>query len=189
MVKLDLGAGGVVMAGFTAVDRKAWKPKVQVVDLCDTFAETELQRARDVGRGIGAFKPWPWKDESVDEVHCRNLLHLFTMPQRRHFMHELFRILKKTAQARIIVPHWCCNWAYGDPDVQWPPIAEAWFFRLNKEWREANHPECDYTCDFDFSCGYGMHQHLLPKNSEYQSHAITFWKEAAQDTHVTLSKR
>src|SRR5262245_40617070 len=124
MVKLDLGCGKTAIPGFKPVDIKAWTPKHQALDLS---------------------QPWPWKDGSVDEVHCRNLIHLFTMPQRSHFMHELHRVLKKGAQARVIVPHWACNMAYADPAVQWPPVAEGWFFHLNAEWREKNAPWCDFS--------------------------------------------
>lgn len=168
-LKLDLGAGKAVAAGYEGVDIIAHKGVKHVVDL---------------------RHPWPWKDASVDEAHSRHLLHYFTPAERIHFVNELHRVLKPGAKTLFIVPHWAANQAYGDLGVQWPPIAESWLFRLNKEWREANaYWETQYTCDFDFTCGYGMHAAVTVRHEEYQREAIMWWKEAAQETYATLTKR
>jgi predicted SAM-dependent methyltransferase len=96
-MRLDLGAGfgAKTPAGFVAVDLyKA--PGVRVVDL----------RVR-----------WPWKANSVDEVHCDYVLQYLTAPERVHFANELDRVLKPGAQAKIIVPHPFAHRAY--TDIRW----------------------------------------------------------------------
>lgn len=170
LVRLDLGAGkgGNTPEGFQPVDLRS-SPGVKKVDL----------RER-----------WPWKANSVDEVHCNYLLQQLTMPERVHFANELHRVLKPGAKAVIHTPHWCASKAYGDPLVQWPPVSEWWFMWLKKANRETQN-SVDATglvCDFDCGIGYGLHAELLPRNVEYQQNAVKFWKEAAQDLIVTLTK-
>jgi hypothetical protein len=72
----------------------------------------------------------------------------------------------------------------------WPPVSEFWFFYLNKEWRAVNAPHNDgYTCDFEITSGYGVHEALRMRNHEYVMHALQFWKEAATDMIATFVKR
>ena len=168
-LKLDLGCGTTCEKGFTGVDIAPHKGVKHVADLTQT---------------------WAFKDNSVDEVRCRNVLNYLTAEARIHFVNELCRVLKTDAKALFITPHWCSNSAFGDLGIQWPPVAESWYFYLRKDWREANAPwEKRYTCDFDSTGGYEMHPHLVSRNQEYQQHAITFWKEAAPSLIVTLTKR
>lgn len=168
-LKLDLGCGKHIAQGFVGVDIVKLPGVKHVIDL---------------------RKPWPWKNGSVHEVHCRHLLNYLTAAERVHFVNELHRVLKPGAKAQIVTPHWACNRAYGDLAQQWPPVAEEWLFHLNAEWRRDNAWwSTQYECDFDFTCGYGMHPHLVTRNFEYQQHAIVFWKEAAQDLVATLTRR
>jgi hypothetical protein len=88
------------------------------------------------------------------------------------------------------VPHWASCRAYGDLTHQWPPVSEFWFYYLGKDWRAANAPHNDgYTCDFDATWGYTLHQEIAARNQEYQIHAMNFFKEAAQDIVATLTKK
>ena len=170
-LKLDLGTGkgATRPEGFIGVDKVKHPGVTQVVDL---------------------RKRWPWKANSVDEVQASHLLQYFTSQDRWHFVHELYRVLKAGGKATIITPYWAACKAYGDLTACYPPVSEAWFFRLNKAWREQqNYDDPDgYTCNFDHSLGYGMHQSVAVRNPEYQQHAISFWKEAAQDLCATLVK-
>lgn len=171
LVRLDLGTGKGLNRpdGFIGVDINEWEG-VEVVDL----------------RG-----PWPWKDDSVDDVYCNYLIHYFTATERIHFANELHRVLKSGSKAQILTPHWSASKAYADIGVQWPPVAEGWYMTLNKGWRESqNYIDTNgYTCDFEFTIGYSLHPLVLPRNVDYQQHAVTFWKEAAQDMSATLIKR
>ena len=170
-LKLDLGTGkgGNRPDGFVGVDLVKYKGVTTVTDL---------------------RKRWPWKANSVDEVQAYYLLQFLTPQERVHFVHELHRVLKAGGKANVVTPFWCSSKAYGDATACFPPISEAWYFRLNKAWREQqNYDDPDgYTCDFDHTLGYGMHQSIAVRNQEYQQHALTYWKEAAQDLCATLVK-
>jgi hypothetical protein len=126
----------------------------------------------------------------VDSVEIVNLLQFLKPAERVHFVNELWRVLKPGGKAQIIAPQWASSRAYGDLAFEYPPIAEPWLFHLNAAWRKANAPwGTAYKCDFDATWGYGLHPLLVTRNQEYQQHAVTFWKEAAQDLVANLIKR
>lgn len=174
-LKLDFGCGKNKKEGFKGVDSISFPGVDFVQDLT---------------------KKWQWKDNSVDEAHCSHFLEHLEARQRVHFMNELHRVLKPGAKCQIITPNWASNRAYGDMTHKWPPVSEMFYFYLNKGWRAQNCPHDDiefnkdgYSCDFDFTCGYSMHQSIQSRNQEYQQHAVTFWKEAAQDIMATITKK
>lgn len=182
IVKLDLGCGPNKQAGFTGVDAIQFDGKVDVV--------TDLR-----------FGPWPWEDNSVDEVHCSHFLeHLTNFNdkwERVLFFNELGRILKPGGKATIIFPHWCSTRFYGDPTHK-EPFSEMGFYYLSKDWRAGNSPHCDsrtapgphsYNCDLEASWGYSMHQALMSRNSEFQQDAMAWKKEAVQDIIATVKKK
>ena len=171
LLQLDLGTvnGLRKPAGFLGVDTV----KGDAVDLvCDLT------------------KHWQWKDNSVDEVQSIHLIQQFTPEQRVHFVNELYRVLKPGAKAVIYTPYWASSCAYGNLKNCWPPVTEHWYPHLNKAWREQFDPHgMSYRCDFDHTLGYALHPSLATRNQEYQQHAITFFKEAAQDLCATVTKR
>jgi hypothetical protein len=135
-------------------------------------------------------KRWPLKDNSVDEANCNYVLHLLSMEERLHFFNELYRVLKPGSKCRIDTPYWCSAKAYGDPRVQWPPVTEYFYPMLDKNYREQQREGKDIklTCNFEHTLGYGMHPMIVSRNQEYQQHAVSFWKEAAQDLIATITK-
>jgi hypothetical protein len=166
-LKLDLGCGKNVREGFTGVD------------------------LRDFGQPIRADlrSAWPWKDGSVAEAHSSHFIEHLKQQERIHFVNELYRVLVPGGKCQLIAPHWSSCRAYGDLTHEWPPISEFWFYYLNKAWREQNAPHNDaYTCHFECTWGYSLHQGIQTRNQEYQMHALTYWKEAAQDIIATLVK-
>lgn len=180
LIRLDLGCGKNKKEGFLGVDRR----KFDGVDVVHDLSAPH----------------WPWKDGSVEEVHCSHFLehldHNAQRPERVTFMNELYRVLRVGGKATIITPHWASNRAYGDFTHADKPVSEMFFYYLNREWRKANAPDNDkewnpdgYDCDFEATWGYSMHPNLHGRNQEYQTHALTFWKEAAQDMIATLVKR
>ena len=121
-LKLDLGCGIHKQVGFHGVD-------VRKFEGVDTVADLR--------------KKWPWRDNSVAEVHCSHFVEHLTAPERIHFVNELHRVMEKGAKATIITPHWASCRAYGDLTHQWPPVSEFWWYYLSKSWREGT-KEQDY---------------------------------------------
>lgn len=168
LLKLDFGCGKHPKEGFAGVDVK------------------------DFGQPIihDLTKPWPWKDNSVEEAHASHFIEHLVPEARIHFVNELYRVLIPGGKCSIIVPHWCSCRAYGDLTHAWPPVSEFWFYYLSKLWRADNAPHNDlYTCDFEVTWGYNLHPSLVPRNQEYQSHAAQFWKEAVSDITATMTKK
>jgi SAM-dependent methyltransferase len=169
LLKLDLGCGKNKKADHVGVDSRAFEGVDQVVDL----------------KG-----PWPWPDDSVDEVNASHVVEHFGAMERVHFVNELHRVLKKGAKAFVAVPHWCSQRAYGDMTHQWPPVSEFWFYYLNKDWRAVNAPHNDfYTCDFDATWGYALRPDIGTRNQEFQMFAMQNYKEACMDIIATLAKK
>src|SRR5678816_2800742 len=117
LVRYDLGCGSRCKEGFTGVDKFAKGDKIQNVDL---------------------FKfPWPWADNSVDELHASHFLehiparevedrdcqhpdkgmpsHLYGTDMLCAFMDEAWRVLKPGGVFAIVVPNARNNRAFQDP--------------------------------------------------------------------------
>ena len=137
-----------------------------------------------------AKKRLAYADNSVDSCELIHLLPYLTPVERINLMNELQRVLKKGSKCQMVMPHWSSNRAYADLRFQFPPVAESWFFSLNDDYRKQDkNSDTRYKCNFGFTCGYSLHPSLISRNQEYQQHAITFWKEAAQDMIATIIKK
>lgn len=175
IIRLDIGCGKNKKQGFIGVDQYPIEGVDIVMDL----------------RG-----KWPWKDGSVEEAYCSHFIEHLDQIERCRFMNELYRVLRVGGKCTLIAPHWASNRAYGDPTHKWPAISEMFFYYLSKDFREQQTPHTDkklwrygYDCDFEATWGYSMNPALVNRNQEYQQNAIQFWKEAAQDTIATLTKK
>jgi SAM-dependent methyltransferase len=175
MVKLDIGCGKNKREGFVGVDQYA----MEGVDI-----------VHDVRQ------PWPWEDNSVEEVHCSHFLEHLTQLERVKFFNELYRVLKPGAKATIITPHWASNRAYGDPTHQWPAVCEMAYYYLSSEFRTSQTPHTDskwnpdgFNCNFDATWGYSLNPSIVSRNQDFQQFALANFKEAAQDMIATLIKK
>jgi hypothetical protein len=170
-LKLELGCGNS-KAGpdWTGVDSRQFEGVDLVADLT---------------------KPWPWADNSVDEIRASHFVEHLEAGDRIHFVNEAFRVLKPGATAQIITPHWNSCRAYGDLTHKWPPVSEFWFNYLNRAWREANAPHGDaYTCDFELPpvLALNIHPGFHDRNQEYQQWAANHLREGASDLMATITK-
>ena len=174
-VKLDLGCGVRKQPGFTGVDVL----KLEGVDLVHDLT-----------------KPWPWKDESVDEVNCSHFLEHLHPKERIHFANELYRVLRKGAKATIVTPYMGHDAAYGDPTHVWPPISGWTYLYWNKEWRKKEAPHSDsehvpgmLACDFDYTIGGSWDAWLQTRNMEYRIFAMQHYLNGQRDVIATLTRR
>lgn len=171
-IKLDLGCGRGKEAGHIGVDRIKF-PSVDVV--CD------LGKQR-----------WPWKDGTVESMHCSHMLEHLKPKERIHFANEAFRCLKPGGRLTIVTPHWSTARAYGDLTHEWPPVAESWFFHLNKKWREESAPHLAdaYTCDFinPPTWSYSTNPTIQGRSQEWWQFATNHYKEAIADMIATITK-
>ncbi len=115
-MKLNLGACDRRFPGFTSVD---------IVPPADEIADLT--------------KPWPWETASVQEVLAYDVFE--HLPNKRHTMNELWRVLKPGGIARIQVPHatlgdgghcdptHCSYWTCSDFEYYVPGVPERERFR------------------------------------------------------------
>lgn len=170
LLKLDLGSGNNKREGFKGVD----------------IVKTE---AADYVHDLFTF-PWPFKDDSVEEVHCSHFFEHVPGRLRGKWMNELYRILAPGGKATIICPYYTSGRAIQDYTHEWPPIGEWSFLYFNKGWREQNKlTHYDATCDFDFGYGWQINQSWQSRNDEARNFAVAHYNNAADDIIVTLTTR
>ncbi len=172
VIKLDLGCGRSCQPGFIGVDLYA----------------DEAQIKHDL------FKfPFPFKPESVDEIHCSHFIEHIPQEKRWPFFEECWRMLKPDGIMKITVPNWKSERSYGDMTHQWPPVTAMFFWYLNKGWREANkltYGPYDIKANFDHAAGpAGISPAFNQRAHEVQIYHCTHSLESYQDMWVTLTKK
>lgn len=115
-LKLNLGACDRAFPGFLSVD---------VVPPADVIADLSLD--------------WPWLDSSVAEVLAYDVFE--HLPDKRHTMNELWRVLEPGGRATLQIPHatdgdgghcdptHCSFWTTSDFEYYHPGIFERERFR------------------------------------------------------------
>lgn len=118
-MRLNLGCGGKITPGWLNVDKFPTCNPDQVVDL-ERF-------------------PWPWPDDSVDEVRMHHVLeHLGAQTEiYLGIIKELYRVCRDNAAIHIIVPHPRHDDFLNDP-THVRPVTPASFVLFsqakNREW-------------------------------------------------------
>jgi hypothetical protein len=115
-MKLDIACGQNKQRGFKGVDISPGEGVDFVWDL-EKF-------------------PWePFKDNSVEEVHCSHYLE--HTPDIIKFMEEVWRICVDGAKVTFYCPYYTSIRAWQDPTHK-RVISEATFLYYDKDWRKAN---------------------------------------------------
>ncbi len=166
-MKLDLGCGANKQEGFTGVD------------ICDIPGV-------DIVHNLEVF-PWPFEDNSVDEVFCSHYFEHTGNPMA--FMNELYRIMKPGAKATIICPYYTSIRCWQDPTHK-NAISEATFYYYNKGWREINKLQhYPITADFDFSVAPSVNPNWRNRSKESLQFAMSHYWNVVDDIYAFLTKR
>jgi SAM-dependent methyltransferase len=169
LLKLDLGCGQNKREGFTGVDiSSVAKP--------------------DVAHDLFTF-PWPFEDESVEEIHSSHFFEHVPAKLRFRFMDEIWRILVPGGKALFICPYADSHRAIQDPTHEWPPICEETFLYFNEPWRKAN--KLDHypvRCNFNFHWGDAWAQDWMGRSDDSRAFARRHYNGVISDIHVTLEK-
>lgn len=175
ILKLDLGCGKrpenhhTRVAGFTGVD----------------IADIE---GVDIVHDLTTY-PYPFKDESVDEIFNSHFIEHMTGEEQIRFFEECYRILKPGAKMTCIAPYYNSMRAWQDPTHK-TAISEARFLYYNKDWRDMNNlSHYNINCDFDFTYGYAFSKDWVSRNQEAQQFALKHYTNVVDDIHVTLTKK
>jgi hypothetical protein len=128
LLKLDLGCGSKPQSGFSGVDinhRVAFQ-----VDLLSF--------------------PWPWQDNSVDEVWCSHFFEHVPGKLRGLWMDELWRVLVPGRIATIICPTHDSPGAIQDFTHEWPPVCRESFMYFNRDARRIMRLDHMCKCHFEY---------------------------------------
>jgi hypothetical protein len=177
-LKLNLGAGEHHIEGYIGVDLY---PPTDPAPGDAKYVVHDLRKT-----------PWPWKDNSVDDIVVNYVIGFFDGVERIAFIEECWRVLKDGAQVTIKSPHWMSMRSVSDPFYKWPPVCETSFLVFNREFRKINkHYHYPIKCNFDFAANYGyiMDQAVATRNDEFKQMAVKHYNNAVLDITVTLIKR
>lgn len=181
-LRLNLGCGSNRIEGFIGVD---YAPS-ETVDVLHDLTKT----------------PWPWADDSVDEIVSAHLVEHIPMIDVPYagferpidalcaFMNEVWRILKPGSGIRLQYPHHQSDRAWWDPTHRrcLPPTTWHYFTRV---WREANQlTQYPIIGDFEIlSMSYeGVKQEWAMRTEEVRNAAIDERCNIVADTAVILRK-
>ena len=193
-MKLDLGCGKSKKADWTGVDAIAFPGVDVVTNLADRvhtalcISRREAEEGCTCPRDRNVFAPWPWADESVDEAHSSHFVEHLNPFERKHFIEELWRVMKPGAQAQIITPYAFSERAYGDLTHQWPPLVGFWFFYLDADWCAVNSAHHTYKANFKVGWGHALRPDLMSRNAEFQQEALAKELNASMDVIATFTK-
>jgi len=174
-LRVDLGAGQNKREGFLGLDR------APVTDIQHDLLDT----------------PWPFADESVDELMASHVLEHFWGEEQVKILEEAYRVLKWDAGIMIIVPWWNSARMWQDPTHKAPfPAEKAYYF--NKQWRDAN--KLDHygiRADFDL---VGLNYQVVDPNpasgvrgyagasEAAKAYAVYYYANTVADLTVVLKK-
>lgn len=177
IIKLDLGCGQNPTLGFKGVD---------------------LWSGADIVHDLTVF-PYPFADNSVDEIVCNHFVEHIDGDTFIKFMDECYRILKPSNTTihnsptsgimRICSPYYTSIRCWQDPTHK-QAISEAKFLYFNKGWRDQN--KLDHypiKSDFDYSFGFNFNPPWHTKSDEVKQFAVTHYVNVISDINVVLAKR
>jgi predicted SAM-dependent methyltransferase len=98
-MRLNLGAGNDILEGAVNHDIIKHRPEIAVVHDLDV-------------------RPWPWADNSVDEIVARSVFEHLVLTLIET-LDECWRILKPGGTLYVKVPYWKAEQAWMDPQHRW----------------------------------------------------------------------
>lgn len=175
-VRLDLACGSNKQKGYIGVD----------ITKENTQADIEWDLLKKY--------PWPWEDNSVDEVFASHFLeHIpkgdsFQAPIYQ-FMDEIYRILKPGGIARFISPYYTSVRAVQDP-THHQFISEPMFNYFSKKWREINKlTHYPVKCDFEIvKLDHAVSEEYTGRAQDAVAQAAMHFWNVVMDLQITLRK-
>lgn len=174
-MKLDIGCGTKKKDGFTGVDIIEFPGVDFVIDV--------------------TWDEWPWEEDSIDEIYSSHFIEHLEAKSRIFFVNSAYSVLKRGSILELKFPIWSSSLAYGDLTHKWPPVSEAWFNYLNKEWRMENAPHTDsqfdqqgYDCNFSYTLEVSINEAISGMDKKMTDFGIMFWKESVLEMTAKLTK-
>lgn len=165
-MKLNLGSGIQHKEGFKSVDIS---PNV----------------GSDIIHDLKSY-PWPFEDESVDEIHAAHFIEHLDGIERMAFFNECWRVMKTGATMTCITPGAFTSRYMQDPTHKFPMVVWEFYNYLNAQVRKnsglSHYP---LTCNFSFTGYHTINDisKLLDRNF-MESHLVN----SVNELIVTLTK-
>lgn len=182
LLKLDLGCGQVCHVEKNAKGKEEKFTGVDFVQLDGV----------DVVHDLTKF-PYPFEDESVEEIYSSHFIEHLDGFDRSKFMEECYRMLIKGGKMKLIFPYHTSVRATQDFTHKFPPISTNSFLYFNKKWREDNkltHGYYDLKSNFDMTSAFTSIQDntFLSKSEEARAFAQDKYWNVVADLMVELVK-
>lgn len=121
------------------------------------FQSVDLCEPADIIADLS--KPWPWPDSLVDEVLAWDIFE--HLPNKRHTMQELYRVLRNGGRANIVVP--CA--AHGAGAFQDPTHVSFWTGNDFEYYEEGNAHRVRFGRHYGITARFRI---LEASHSQYQ---------------------
>lgn len=196
LLRLDLACGRALVSGFKGVD--LYRDDCERVDLCRF--------------------PWPWSDDSVEELRCshfvehvpsrcveeRDIVLTQNFKTETHFrdeiefvgrdmlcafMEEAHRVLVPGGKFTVIAPHARSHGAFQDPTHR-RYLVEETFYYFDRQWRIENGVD-HYTarCDFEIHIALRADPRQEAAMSRLSKHEIAQRWNLVDEIVCTMTKR
>ncbi len=180
-LKLDIGCGNNPKEGFTGID---------ISPNCKA----------DIVHDVNQY-PWPFEDNSVEEIHCSHFVEHLDGMQRIDFFNECYRIMKAPytdAEGReikstmtVITPAPFTHRYMQDPTHKFPMVVQEFYNYLHKESRDgmglSHYP---INCDFMWEGLFVEDNAVLGgRTVEYRHYEARHSINTLIDLQVKLTKR
>jgi Methyltransferase domain len=136
--------------------------------------------------------PWPFKNDSVEEIYSAFLLCRVPGKDRGKFMDEVYRILIPGGKITIISPYWSSARAIQDYTHEWPPIVEQSFDVFNKDFRDINKltdPPYPQIANFTATGGYTFDPETATRSDETRPFWVKHYLNSVADLQMVLTKK
>lgn len=140
--------------------------------------------------------PWPFEDNSVDELYCSHYIEHIPMEYVEHqgvqkdslfaFFDECYRILKPDCIMTVICPSARSNRGFQDPTHRRFIVSES-FLYLSDEWRKINKLDHYFVnCNFGINVAHSMSSEMNLLHPEAQSRRFNESWNVVYDWFATL---
>lgn len=129
--------------------------------------------------------PWPFDDNSVDEIICEHFIEHLDGLERLPFFDECWRIMKPEATMLCITPGAFTSRYMQDPTHKFPMVVWEFYNYLNADVRKKDGLDhCPVHCNFYFE----GHHSLYEGQHENSKFAENYYLNSVHDLRVTLKK-
>jgi SAM-dependent methyltransferase len=145
----------------------------------------EIPGVTDIVHDLTVF-PWPFEDNSVEDLICCHVFEHIDGPIRGKFMDEVWRILQTGGKITVTTPAPWTDRAIQDFSHLWPPVCAASYAYYSRDWREKNQLQhhvynlrCNFNIDVNGMCSdtYVQDNHGKESMDSFAKHHVNVFSD------------